>query len=73
MEYTSTYNKGKPEDVNIQPVGLPNTRISTCYAQNSPRSLMSINATKSSRAVSLKAKRKKLQNLRQMTIHDMFN
>ena len=25
------------------------------------------------RAVGLKAKRKKLQNLRQMTIHDMFN
>ena len=25
------------------------------------------------RVVGLKAKRKKLQNLRQMTIHDMFN
>ena len=34
---------------------------------------MNINAAKSSRAVNLKAKRKKLQNLRQMTIHDMIN
>ena len=34
---------------------------------------MSINVAKSSQVVNLKAKRKKLQNLRQMTIHDMFN
>ena len=36
---------------------------------------MSINVVKSSRAINLKAKRKKknLQNLRQMMIHDMFN
>ena len=34
------FNKGKPEDVNMQPVGLGNTRISTGYAQNSPWSLV---------------------------------
>ena len=29
MEYAPQFNKGKPEDVNMQPVGLANTRIST--------------------------------------------
>ena len=32
VEYTSS-NKGKPEDVNMQLVGLANTRIATGYAQ----------------------------------------
>ena len=32
-------NKGKPEDVNMEPVELVNTRISTGYAQQSPRTL----------------------------------
>ena len=30
------FNKGKPEDVNMWPVGLANTRISTDYAQKFP-------------------------------------
>ena len=34
---------------------------------------ISNNTVKLTRAVSLKAKRKKLQILRQMTIYDMFN
>ena len=33
-------NKGKAEDVNMQPVGLANSRISTGNAPNSPRSLI---------------------------------
>jgi hypothetical protein len=35
--------KEKPEDVNMQPVELANTRISTGYAQKSPSSLQQIN------------------------------
>ena len=38
IEYTP-FNRGKSEDVIMQPVGLANTRISTRYAQKSPRSL----------------------------------
>jgi hypothetical protein len=35
------FNKGKPEDVNLEPVGHANIRmISTDYAQKSPRSLL---------------------------------
>ena len=32
--------KGKPEDGNMSPVGLANTRTSTGHAQKSPRSLI---------------------------------
>ena len=39
IEYTQ-FNKRKPEDVNMSPVGLANTRISTGYAQKPPRSLV---------------------------------
>ena len=39
MEYIQV-NKGKPEDVNMESVGLVNTSISTgYYAQKSPRTL----------------------------------
>jgi hypothetical protein len=41
--YPKCFNKGKPKDVNMYPVGLANTRISTDYdAQKSPRSLVTI-------------------------------
>ena len=33
-------HRGKAEDVNVKPVGLANTRISTGYAQKSPRGLV---------------------------------
>ena len=33
------FNEGKPEDVDIEPAGLANTRISTDYGQKSSRSL----------------------------------
>ena len=36
----SQFNKGEPEDVNMQLFGLANTRISTAYAQKSPWSLL---------------------------------
>jgi hypothetical protein len=40
------FKKGNPKDVNMQPVGLANTRISTNYAQNPPQSLLRISIYK---------------------------
>ena len=39
IEYTR-FSKGKPEDVNMSPVGLANTRILTSNPQKYPRSVV---------------------------------
>ena len=45
------FNKGKPEDVKLEPVGLANTRISTGYAQKSPQLLLNAVLRSGSRVV----------------------